>query len=241
MDVGTWADEIDAALWERAVPGRAEKEKAYLKSDLNHYGVPVPATRSVAKEFKRSHPDVGHDVLLELVDGLWAEPVHERRTVAVELLAAYGELLTVADLPLLERLLREARTWAIVDDLAAAVVGPIVEADPVAADELDRWATDPDLWIRRSAMLALLVPLRKGGGDFDRFTRYADSMLDEREFFIAKAIGWVLRDTARKRPDMVFTWFLPRAARASSVTVREVLKPLSTSQQAAIRAARAVA
>jgi 3-methyladenine DNA glycosylase AlkD len=37
-------------------------------------------------------------------------------------------------------------------------------------------------------------------------------MLDEREFFIRKAIGWVLRDTARQRPALVYDW---RAARFS--------------------------
>ena len=30
-------------------------------------------------------------------------------------------------------------------------------------------------------------------------------MLEDREFFIRKAIGWVLRDTARKRPGLVFS------------------------------------
>jgi 3-methyladenine DNA glycosylase AlkD len=63
-------------------------------------------------------------------------------------------------------------------------------------------------------------------------------MLDEREFFIRKAIGWVLRDTGRKRPDLVYEWLLPRAARASGVTIREALKPLSAAQRAAIIAAR---
>lgn len=239
VDVRAIAAEIDADLRTRSAPERAAKEKAYLKSDLAHYGVSVPDTRAVAKSVRRSHPDLAHDDLTDLIEVLWVEPVHERRTVSVELLVAFGELLTPDDLPLLERLLREARTWAIVDHLAASVVGPIVDADPVAAEVLDRWAVDDDFWIRRSALLALLVPLRQGSGDFDRFTRYADAMLDEDEFFIRKAIGWVLRDTARKRPDMVFEWFLPRSARASGVTLREVVKPLSPSQQAALRAAHA--
>ena len=103
---------------------------------------------------------------------------------------------------------------------------------------LDRWASDDDLWIRRSALLAHLEPLRAGGGDFARFGRYADQMLDEREFFIRKAIGWILRDTARKRPDLVFEWLLPRAARAAGLTVREAVKPLAPEQREAILAAR---
>jgi 3-methyladenine DNA glycosylase AlkD len=63
-------------------------------------------------------------------------------------------------------------------------------------------------------------------------------MLDEREFFIRKAIGWVLRETARKRPDLVYGWLLPRAMRASGVTIREAIKPLSATQRDAIDAAR---
>ena len=75
-------------------------------------------------------------------------------------------------------------------------------------------------------------------GDFERFSRYADAMLEEKEFFIRKAIGWVLRETAKKRPQMVYEWVLPRARRASGVTWREAIKPLSERQRAAILAAR---
>jgi 3-methyladenine DNA glycosylase AlkD len=151
----------------------------------------------------------------------------------------FADRLGAADAPLLERLLRESRTWALVDGLAASVVGVLVEREPAAMGPvLDRWATDDDFWLRRSALLALLVPLRRGGGDFDRFARYADAMLEEKEFFIRKAIGSVLRDTGRKRPQLVHDWLLPRAARASGVTVREAVKPLSDDQRAAILAAR---
>jgi hypothetical protein len=90
----------------------------------------------------------------------------------------------------------------------------------------------------RAALLALPGPLRRGEGDFARFTRYADAMLEDKEFFVRKAIGWVLRETARKRPGLVCTWLLPRAARASGVTIREAIKPLSEQQRAAVLAAR---
>ena len=77
---------------------------------------------------------------------------------------------------------------------------------------LDQWATDDDFWIRRSALLALLVPLRRGDmAHFERFARYADLMLSEREFFIRKAIGWVLRETGKRQPDLVAAWLEPRA------------------------------
>lgn len=238
MDVDGIAGQIDDELRAAAVPERAEKERAYLKSDLIHYGVSVPDIRRVAKAALHEHGPLGHDDLVALVETLWAEPVHERRVACVELLDAGGSVLGSGDMALLERLLRQARTWALVDGLAASVAGSLVDRDPTAAEVLDRWAEDEDFWIRRSALLALLVPLRRGGGDFERFGRYADRMLEETEFFIRKAIGWVLRDTGRRRPDMTYEWLLPRAHRASGVTIREAVKPLSESQRAAILAAR---
>jgi 3-methyladenine DNA glycosylase AlkD len=237
-NVGWLVEQIDSSLRIRGTPGRAEHERAYLKSELEHYGTSVPAVRSVAKGVASHHPELSHDDLLVLVGALWAVPVHERRMVAVELLDTYHGRLRGEDIVLLERLLRESRTWALVDPLADSVVGRLAERQPQLGVVLDRWAGDQDFWIRRAALLALRVPLRRGEGDFERFGRYADTMLDDKEFFVRKAIGWVLRDTARKRPDLVYAWLLPRAARASSVTLREAIKPLSEPQRAAVLAAR---
>ena len=151
---------------------------------------------------------------------------------AVLLLEAFEPLLRPADMRLLERLIRQSKTWAFVDELAIVVTGPLVERSPELLRVLDRWAGDDDFWLRRSAMLALLRPLRRGDGDFTRFAGYAEVMLDEREFFIRKAIGWVLRETAKTRPDLVYRWLLPRCAVASGVTVREAVKYLSQPQRA---------
>jgi 3-methyladenine DNA glycosylase AlkD len=128
-------------------------------------------------------------------------------------------------------LIRESKTWAFVDELAIVITGPLVERSPELLRVLDRWAKDDDFWLRRSAMLALLRPLRRGEGDFRRFARYADRMLEEREFFIRKAIGWVLRETGKSQPDIVYAWLLPRATRASGVTVREAVKYLSAARR----------
>ena len=209
------------------MPGRAAKEKAYLKSNLEHYGVPVPAIRRIAKGCPAG---LSRDELVDLAATLWDEPrqapVHERRALAATLLATRVDVLEPSDLPLIERLLREARTWALVDTLAPSVVGPLSERHPADVEPwLDRWVVDEDVWLRRSALLTHLVPLRQGQGDWARFSRYADTLLADREFFVRKAIGWVLRDTGRRRPDLVLAWVEPRVPRMAAVTLREAVKP----------------
>jgi 3-methyladenine DNA glycosylase AlkD len=172
----TAAAELERRLAESGTPERAEQEKAYLKSDLQHLGVPVPIVRRLVREVLG--PLERADVAA-VAEQLWARPVHDCRMAAVELLVLRASWLGADDVPLLERMLREARTWALVDPLAIHAVGPLVERDAEVARVLDRWVGDDDVWVRRSALLALLVPLRRGAGDPDRFLRYADALLDD--------------------------------------------------------------
>jgi len=230
-------DAIEAALRAVGRPERAASEKRYLKSDLEFIGVDADGMRAVTREFLRERGKLDHDALVALAGALWARPVHERRAIAVELLNRHRRLLRAEDIGLIERLLRDSRTWAYVDALAVHVAGDLVERDPSLASTLDRWAADEDFWLRRSAILALLRPLRRGEGDFDRFAAYADAMLDEREFFIRKAIGWVLREVSKSRPDLVYDWVAPKTDRISGVTVREAAKYLPARQRDALMAA----
>ncbi len=239
FDASDFAAQLDRVLRAACSAERADHEARYLKSTLGHYGVGVPTTRAAVKSALRHVPQLGHDDLIGAVETLWESPVHELRLAAIEMMTARSELLSIEDRRLIERLLRESRTWALVDPLAIGVVGPLAERSAAWGEVLDRWAGDDDFWIRRASLLTLLVPLRRGEGDWERFARYADSMLDESEFFIRKAIGWVLRDTGKRRPDLVFDWLLPHAQQASGVTLREALKPLSPAQQQAIRSVRA--
>jgi 3-methyladenine DNA glycosylase AlkD len=218
------ANEIAARLRIAGSEQRAVGEKAYLKSDLDFFGVTVWETRRVVREALQARPELDRAALLALVEALWREPVHELRMAAYEALDARGPLLVAEDLALVERLLRESKTWALVDGLAEHVAGGLVERFLALNATLDRWAADEDFWLRRSALLALQRPLQRGAGDFDRFARYAEAMLEEREFFIRKAIGWVLREASKKRPRLVAAWLAPRTHRLSGVTMREAVK-----------------
>jgi 3-methyladenine DNA glycosylase AlkD len=235
-DIERLAAELEAQLRAAGSPERATSERAYLKSELEFLGTAVPIVRRVAKELLAGPelPAGNHDRLVALVECLWSAPVHERRALAIELLGMRSALLVAGDLDLVERLLRDSYTWAYVDSLAVRVAGAIIERHPETVVRLDQWVEDPDFWLRRSAMLALLLPLRQGAGDAGRFLSYADRLLDEREFFIRKAIGWVLRDMGRKRPELVLEWIAPRTHRASGVTVREAVKCLPADDAAAI-------
>jgi 3-methyladenine DNA glycosylase AlkD len=206
---------------------RAVGAKAYLKSDLEFYGVGAKPLRVVARSFLAKHPDMDRIQILALVQALWAGPIFEMKAVAVAVLERSIRKLETSDLELVEDLLRRSHTWALVDWLCAKIAAPLIERETdVAEPVLRRWSIDPDFWIRRASMLSLLPALRAGGGDFDLFASFASRMVSEKEFFIRKAIGWVLRDVSKKRPQLAFDFLSRHLDEVSGLTLREGSKYL---------------
>jgi len=234
-DPDEFADNIERELRKFSYAGRAAGNKRYLKSDLEHLGASVGEIREVLKRFTAGHPNLSRLDVLSAAQALWSRPVHERRMAAVMLLESRTNLLIAEDLDFLETLIREARGWAFVDAIAGDIAGAILVRHPGASRRVDRWALDPDFWVRRSALLSTLLP-HKAGRPLDRFLGYAEAMLDETMFFIRKAIGWVLREAGKQRGDEVFAWLESRMARVSGVTIREAVKYLSPSQRQSLLA-----
>lgn len=228
--------ELEEALRAVGEEQRAVGSKAYLKSDLEFIGVAATPLRLVVREFLARYPDLDHRQLTGLVLALWERPVYELKAVAVALLERRHRELVISDLVLIEDLLRDSHTWALVDWLCTKVVASIVERDPEPArGVLGRWSTDEDFWIRRSSLLAQLPALRAGGGDFDFFASIAASMVSEEEFFIRKAIGWVVRDVSKKRPGLAFGFLAENIERMSGLTLREGSKYLPDQDRLELR------
>jgi 3-methyladenine DNA glycosylase AlkD len=226
----------------RGVGQKADREKHIPDPPgpglgLDYLGATVPVVRSTTKAALKAHPVTQRAELLALTERLWDAGIYDLRLAAIDALRVRIKLLEAEDLRVLERLVREAQTWALLDTLSISVLAPLVERYPELVATLDRWAEDGDFWVRRQAMLSLLPALRRGGGDWERFAGYADAMLEEKEFFIRKVIGWVLREVSKKRPELVAEWLAPRTGRASGVTFREAVKYLPPEERERLTAA----
>jgi 3-methyladenine DNA glycosylase AlkD len=204
-------------------PKQAPIQQAYMKSDLDFHGVTQPQIRKAARDYCAEHP-LDHDELLQVVEDLFATSYFDLRSAAIAILERRRTLLGRADADWLLSLVRRASCWAHVDWLSTKVLPRALDANP--SKQLRAWARDELFWVRRAALLAQHDALNAGEGDFELFAALAVPMLEEREFFIRKAIGWVLRATAKKRPQLVRAFVAQHGERMSGLTRREALKHL---------------
>lgn len=204
---------IDAALQREGSWLRAEDLHSRFGAGLQYYGASVGAVRGAVRDALNRHRGLAHDDITALSSELWSVPVFERRLAAAVLLQSRVRILDNGDLTRIEGFLRSARLRELGDPLAIDVVGPLVSGldllARVRADSvLDRWAREPDAWLRRAALLSPLRALREGGGDWRGFLRHADLArarnAEPDADVVREAVAIVLDDVAKHRPELDF-------------------------------------
>ena len=218
---------VEHALMPLADEAKAQGMKAYLLDQFGFLGLPAPVRRQAVKDIGKVQWQ-NASALLAAAELLWQKPQREYRYTAVDLLRKHSALLTVNELPALQALLLQDPWWETVDGLSAViaeVMHAAVQQTPNAAVTMDVWLKHPSHWVRRSAMLQQLG--WRLDTDTTRLFGYAQTLADEKEFFIRKAIGWALRDYARWNPQAVTAFLVQHRAVLSGLTVREAAKHLT--------------
>jgi DNA alkylation repair enzyme len=148
------ADFIDAALQYEVSPYTYPADGS---DGLLHYGTSVGAIRGTIRDALKRYAGMSHDEVTALSSELWAPAVFERRQAAIILLQANADSLVANDLTRIEGFIRSAGSDALVDELVADVLGPMlakidVDAAPAVQAILRRWASDRDAGIRSAGL-----------------------------------------------------------------------------------------
>jgi 3-methyladenine DNA glycosylase AlkD len=215
------------ALAAQADPVRAVAMRAYMKSAMPYRGVASPAVKVVVAALVDEHPFATRDAWSSAALQLWREAAfREERYVSLGILGhrRYARWRDAAMLPAYTELITTGAWWDYVDDIASRHVGPILLADRATVTPVLRtWMSSPDMWLRRSSIICQLGA--KDAVDLDLLVDAIEANATDGEFFIRKAIGWALRQHARRDPGWVRD-FVDSHPELSPLSRREALKHL---------------
>ena len=223
----TWVDATVEALQPLAGTGDARAMRAYMKDVAPFLGIPTPMRRSAQRAAWAHLPALAEDEVATASRTLWALPEREYQYAACDLVGRHVRALTggfVRD-PV-QDLLTTKPWWDTVDTLGSMAVTPLVDRHPELVDLMWAWLDSGDRWLVRAAIQHQRG--LKDRTDLERLLAMCDRFAADREFFVAKAIGWALRDATR--------WDAPAVQRfvddhpsLSAVARREATRGLSRS------------
>ncbi len=209
-------------------PERAVDMQRYMKSVMPFHGVRRPEVRSICRIIFDEHPLSSERSVDATVGQLFTTAGRREEHYAALQLARhrrYRAYQTPARVPLYRTLIEIGAWWDTVDEIAANLIGPILLSHPdQVRPTIVEWVTDPNRWLRRTAIIAQLAA--KQHTDRDLLTDAIDANTADPDFFIRKAIGWALRQHARTDPQWVRDFVAAREDRLSALSKREARKHL---------------
>lgn len=134
----------------------------------------------------------------------------------------------------MERLAGPLGSWYATDTFGPYVAGPAWLAGGVSDADVVRWATSPDLWWRRTALVAttfLNNKSRGGNGDARRTLMVAELLVDDREDMVVKAMSWALRMLVSWDAEAVRAFVAQHEHRLAARVKREVRTKLETGRK----------
>lgn len=221
-DVVSW---VQAELASVADPDKAIPMAAYMKTDQPFYGVQKAGRTPIVRGLVRTFPPTDQESYESTVRAVWHLPHREEQYVAIGYARAFPEYVHVTSMSLYRDLIVEGAWWDLVDEAASHLVGQVLLVERSAATPTVRsWIEEPDLWLRRTSIIAQLR--HNDRTDTDLLSDACVPNLDDPDFFIRKAIGWALRQYARTDPGWVRRFVGDHEERMSPLSVREATKHL---------------
>lgn len=201
----------------------ALKQKAYMRNQFEYYGLKAAERRGIQKPFlvKAYLPE--KENVENLIKAFWNKPQRDFQYFGQELVFKYVKQLEQEDIELFEYMVMHKSWWDTVDFIAVKLMGAYFKKFPKqGAFYVEKWLDSGNIWLQRSALLFQLK--YKEDLDTELLSETINSLLESKEFFINKAIGWVLREYSRTNPK----WVVEFSERTdlNSLSKREALRLL---------------
>jgi 3-methyladenine DNA glycosylase AlkD len=206
---------------QHANPEQAVPMANYMRDQFPFLGLKSPQRSALFKQFMTEFGLPKPAELEEIVWELWQLPEREYQYSAQDLLHRMRKHVSPEYVLLLERLITTKSWWDTIDGLASHAVGGLFTHYPnVRDDTVARWRSSDNFWLHRTTLLFQLG--YKDKTDEALLFSLIEENLDSKEFFIQKAIGWILREYSKTAPNVVQDYVAKTAL--APLSEREALK-----------------
>ena len=198
----------------------AESMSKYMQDKFRFLGV---RGASRTKIYKKYFPEArkSKEIDWEFIENCWNKEEREFQYVVVYYLKAMQKFLKREDISRLKYLIVTKSWWDTVD-LLAKVVGSLIIRIKGYDQIMLEWSKDSNIWLRRVAILYQLS--LKDKVDKQVLDKILVNNLGDSEFFINKAVGWVLRDYSKYNPEWVREFIKKNKENMANLSIREASK-----------------
>ena len=217
-------DNLKIILQQQSDPTRAQSQQKYMKDHFVFYGLLKPTVKELTLPFLKESLSWNIATIINTAQLLFHEEKRECAYIGVYLLTQNHKRFSYAELQQCYPLINTNPWWDSVDALQK-FFSLWIQKHPEHLREVSiTWNDSPSLWQKRSALILQLGHKQKL--DTLLLSEIIISNKDSSEFFIQKAIGWILREYSKTNKIWVRE-FIIQHPDLSNLSKREASKYLS--------------
>lgn len=195
--------------------------KKYMKNKFEFFGIKSPKRKEIYKLHKSVYGLFPESEFENIVRWCWGQPQREFQYFAMEFLGRRVKKANIDIINLYEFMIANKSWWDTVDYIAANLLGDYFKKFPQQIKVVTtKWMSSEDIWLQRSCLLFQLK--YKQNTDEILMAGFINELFGSKEFFINKAIGWVLREYSKTSPGFVVEFVSKN--HLSGLSRREALK-----------------
>ncbi len=198
---------------------RAAQQEAYMRNQFPFFGLNKIERTALQKNVFKKYPLTTERDLILAMRLLWHYKERECKYAALDLGIVYKKLWTPALYDVIHECVITDSWWDTVDTLASHYMGFLVARYTELQPYMYTWIVDEYVWKRRVALLHQLK--YKKATNVAVLEHFCILRMHEREFFIAKAIGWILREYSKTDPEWVRLFINSHKKSLQPLSVRE--------------------
>jgi len=192
-------EDLTTAFAAQADLERAAQQKAYMRGQFEFYGLGSKTRRNIQKPFVKEAlalPDAAFKIWCRAG---WKDPHRECQLTVVDALTKRARKMDKSYFDLIEKLIITKSWWDTVDFLSGTILGVLFKKFPEEiTPRTDCLIHSDNMWENRSAILFQLK--YKSEMDTKLLEHFIAIKKHDKEFFIQKAIGWMLRTLSKIDP-----------------------------------------
>lgn len=194
-------ENIIKAFYDNRNEEKSIKMSAYMKNKFPFLGIKKPERATLQKNFIKQCKQT-KKIDWNFIYELWNLPEREFQYLALDLLIALSKELKKTDIDEIEKLIINKSWWDTVDLLASKLTGSIVSKySELKETHIINWSNQENIWLIRTAILFQLKYKEKTDTEF--LSKIITTNCNTNEFFINKAIGWILREYSKTNKQWV--------------------------------------
>lgn len=195
----------------------AIKMSQYMKNQFLFYGIVVPQRKNLYKEFLKQEKRT-RTIDWLFLDLCFLDDHREFQYLVYDYLLALKKYLTYEDILTIQKYIQTKSWWDTVD-IFSKIIGYIGLHDIRVGQLMIQWSTNPDMWLRRVAIIHQLGYKDKTSTDILKIIIINN--LGSHDFFINKAIGWSLRNFSKTNPQWVKTFIEQYKKQMNKLSIKE--------------------